>query len=79
MSVSDVHADLFKFLMAGRGGPAVTEWLGNRLANRVRWRLIVLTLGRDQVGDYIAYRVYHYPERTVPERRSSARANTAHL
>lgn len=35
VSPADVHADLFRFLMTGRSGVAVGEWLGNRLTNRV--------------------------------------------
>lgn len=35
VSVKEVHADLFKLLMTGRSGPAVQEWLGNRLTGRV--------------------------------------------
>jgi hypothetical protein len=31
----DVHADLFRLLVTGRGGIAVSEWLGNRLTGRV--------------------------------------------
>ncbi|WWC91790.1 uncharacterized protein L201_006737 [Kwoniella dendrophila CBS 6074] len=34
MSTPDVHADLFRFLMTGRSGIAVNEWLGNRLTGR---------------------------------------------
>lgn len=34
MSVADVHADLFRFLVAGRCGPAVSEWVGSRMTNR---------------------------------------------
>lgn len=35
MSHPDVHADLFRLLVTGRAGVAVTEWLGNRLTGRV--------------------------------------------
>ncbi|KAL1412364.1 hypothetical protein Q8F55_000108 [Vanrija albida] len=34
MSTPDVHADLFRLLMISRSGPAVSEWLGNRMTNR---------------------------------------------
>ncbi|WVF72936.1 hypothetical protein IAT40_007754 [Kwoniella sp. CBS 6097] len=34
MTIPDVHADLFRFLMTGRSGVAVNEWLGNRLTGR---------------------------------------------
>ncbi|WOO81875.1 uncharacterized protein LOC62_04G005390 [Vanrija pseudolonga] len=34
MSTPDVHADLFRLLMISRSGPAVAEWLGNRMTNR---------------------------------------------
>lgn len=34
MTIAGVHADLFRFLMTSRSGPAVGEWLGNRMANR---------------------------------------------
>ncbi|OCF41363.1 hypothetical protein I317_04844 [Kwoniella heveanensis CBS 569] len=34
MTIPDVHADLFRFLMTGRSGIAVNEWLGNRLTGR---------------------------------------------
>ncbi|WVR07625.1 hypothetical protein IAU60_004667 [Kwoniella sp. DSM 27419] len=33
-SIPDVHADLFHFLMTGRSGIAVNEWLGNKLTGR---------------------------------------------
>lgn len=36
VSHADVHADLFRLLVTGRAGVAVTEWLGNRLTGRVR-------------------------------------------
>lgn len=36
VSAPDVHADLFRFLMTGRPSVPVSEWLGNRLTNRVR-------------------------------------------
>lgn len=35
VSTPDVHADLFRLLMISRSGPAVAEWLGNRMTNRV--------------------------------------------
>ncbi|WWC94956.1 hypothetical protein V866_001808 [Kwoniella sp. B9012] len=34
MSIQDVHSDLFRFLMTGRSGVAVNEWMGNRLTGR---------------------------------------------
>ncbi|WRT70155.1 uncharacterized protein IL334_007149 [Kwoniella shivajii] len=34
MSTFDVHSDLFRFLMTGRSGVAVNEWLGSRLTGR---------------------------------------------
>ncbi|WVQ74239.1 hypothetical protein IAR50_003835 [Cryptococcus sp. DSM 104548] len=33
-SISDVHADLFRFLLTGRTGVAVSEWLGSRMTPR---------------------------------------------
>ncbi|TYJ53254.1 hypothetical protein B9479_006122 [Cryptococcus floricola] len=33
-SISDVHADLFRFLLTGRAGVAVSEWLGSRMTPR---------------------------------------------
>ncbi|KIR81389.1 hypothetical protein I306_01624 [Cryptococcus gattii EJB2] len=33
-SIPDVYADLFRFLMTGRTGIAVTEWLGSRMTPR---------------------------------------------
>ncbi|WVQ84661.1 hypothetical protein IAT38_006816 [Cryptococcus sp. DSM 104549] len=33
-SIPDVHADLFRHLITGRTGIAVTEWLGNRMTGR---------------------------------------------
>lgn len=35
VSASDVHAELFRFLMTGRPSVPIGEWLGNRLTNRV--------------------------------------------
>jgi len=45
VTVADVHADLFRFLMAGRCGPAVNEWLGNRMTNRTvaKWESTLAT------------------------------------
>nr|XP_018260797.1 uncharacterized protein I303_06513 [Kwoniella dejecticola CBS 10117]OBR82955.1 hypothetical protein I303_06513 [Kwoniella dejecticola CBS 10117] len=34
MSIPDVHSDLFRFLMTGRSGVAVNEWLGSKLTGR---------------------------------------------
>ena len=48
MSKVDVHADLFKLLLTGRSGVAVSEWLGNRLTGRVRYhRVITAEAGTD--------------------------------
>jgi hypothetical protein len=35
VSVDEIHSHLFQLLITGRGSPAVTEWLGNRLTGRV--------------------------------------------
>lgn len=35
VSVQDVHADLFRFLMTGRSREAISEWMGNKLTGRV--------------------------------------------
>ena len=35
VSKIDVHADLFNFMMTGRCGVAVAEYLGSRLTGRV--------------------------------------------
>ncbi|KAL7418520.1 hypothetical protein Q5752_006978 [Cryptotrichosporon argae] len=44
MTRVEVHADLFRLLMTGRTGPAVTDWLGNRMSNRVvaKWEALLL-------------------------------------
>nr|XP_019010398.1 uncharacterized protein I206_04867 [Kwoniella pini CBS 10737]OCF49179.1 hypothetical protein I206_04867 [Kwoniella pini CBS 10737] len=34
MTIPDVHSDLFRFLMTGRSGVAVNEWLGSKLTGR---------------------------------------------
>jgi hypothetical protein len=45
VTVADVHADLFRFLMAGRCGSAVNEWMGNRMTNRTltKWESTLAT------------------------------------
>ncbi|WWD19682.1 hypothetical protein CI109_104144 [Kwoniella shandongensis] len=44
-TIPDVHADLFRFLMTGRSGVAVSEWLGSRLTGRTiaKWDLALDT------------------------------------
>lgn len=57
-SIPDVYADLFRFLMTGRTGIAVNEWLGSRMTPRVcichQFPCIVLTRHIDdrQMGLY---------------------------
>jgi hypothetical protein len=72
MTVRDVHADLFRFLMCRRSSPPITEWLGNRLTNRVRAAEASLTPARSQVGHDSPGGLHHGDESARAERSPRA-------
>nr|ODN91736.1 hypothetical protein L203_00987 [Cryptococcus depauperatus CBS 7841] len=66
VSIADVHADMFRFLMTGRTGVVVSEWLGSRMTPRTiaKWDTILDTSYKN-IQKLISQSIYPALERIL--------------